>query len=679
VYNSINSGLPGDEGYDLFVDPQGNVWRGIEYVGVGRTDGMGDWTAYTPSNSGLQHDDPFCIAFDGQGNAWIGTYGGGLAKFDGAEEWTVYNTSNSGLPGDFVVALAVDDQENIWIGTASGLAKFDGAEEWTVYNTSNSGLPSDAVRAFAFDEQGNLWMATQNDGGLVKFDGAEEWTVYNTSNSGLPGDTFPGTGLAFDQEGNLWVGTEISAARFDVAGNWTVYNTSNSGLPNNVVYDFAIDDQGNIWMGTQGGGVAKFDGAEEWTVYNTSNSGLPHNFITGLAIDAVGNLWIGTGKHHSVDGAGVAVYHEGGVIPLGLSAEFASLTSATTSLGVTRVGEPTPLEVTLVFDAPLEDGKTLRLNLVPLGPELQIEHAGDGRYRASATVTPLRNDHYDLPVVVQTTGGMRYHFFPVTLDVYPTKNMTIYEDGISEEWTLEVNKAESDVNATSFVHSGSFSHAIQMNKSSSSVKYVFNDPEGLSLTGYTHLEFRINGGVGSGQDPRIGIDNVKRPGQDPRMKIGQIMPYTKLSNLGFEVKSNTWTLVSIPFPRGTLENVYFIGKVNDTFYIDDMKLVAAEIPTDVTEVSETTAMPLGYALSQNYPNPFNPSTTISYRIVNTGMTKLVIYDLLGRKVATLVDEMKTPGNYDVTWNARSYASGVYFCRIELGDSKVLTQKMMLMK
>ena len=61
------------------------------------------------------------------------------------------------------------------------------------------------------------------------------------------------------------------------------------------------------------------------------------------------------------------------------------------------------------------------------------------------------------------------------------------------------------------------------------------------------------------------------------------------------------------------------------------------------------------------------------------MVNLVIYDLLGREVETLVDEMKTPGSYEVTWNARDFASGVYFYRIETGDSKVLTQKMMLVK
>jgi len=86
-----------------------------------------------------------------------------------------------------------------------------------------------------------------------------------------------------------------------------------------------------------------------------------------------------------------------------------------------------------------------------------------------------------------------------------------------------------------------------------------------------------------------------------------------------------------------------------------------------------------FQLNQNYPNPFNPTTTITYRLNEPGMVNLVIYDLLGRKVTTLVDEMKSPGSYEATWNARDFASGVYFYRIELGGSKVVTQKMTLIK
>ena len=90
-------------------------------------------------------------------------------------------------------------------------------------------------------------------------------------------------------------------------------------------------------------------------------------------------------------------------------------------------------------------------------------------------------------------------------------------------------------------------------------------------------------------------------------------------------------------------------------------------------------IPVEFALEQNYPNPFNLNTTIDYRLDYAGMVNLVIYDLLGRKVTTLVDEMKSPGSYAVSWDAKDYSSGVYFCRIEIGGGMVLTRKMLLLR
>jgi len=74
-------------------------------------------------------------------------------------------------------------------------------------------------------------------------------------------------------------------------------------------------------------------------------------------------------------------------------------------------------------------------------------------------------------------------------------------------------------------------------------------------------------------------------------------------------------------------------------------------------------VPKVFALSQNYPNPFNPSTTISYDLPKASYVKIVIYDVLGRVVATLVDGVQAANRYTINWNASSVASGVYFYRM----------------
>jgi hypothetical protein len=88
--------------------------------------------------------------------------------------------------------------------------------------------------------------------------------------------------------------------------------------------------------------------------------------------------------------------------------------------------------------------------------------------------------------------------------------------------------------------------------------------------------------------------------------------------------------------------------------------------------------PLVFGLDQNYPNPFNPSTTISYTLSEAGAVIINVYNVMGQKVATLVDEMKTAGNYTVSWNAAGHASGMYYYRLE-ANGQAITQKMTLIK
>lgn len=90
-----------------------------------------------------------------------------------------------------------------------------------------------------------------------------------------------------------------------------------------------------------------------------------------------------------------------------------------------------------------------------------------------------------------------------------------------------------------------------------------------------------------------------------------------------------------------------------------------------------------YELSQNYPNPFNPETTISYKVQAASKVILKVYDLLGKEVATLVDQYKQPGSYTVAFNVKtrhgvSLQSGVYFYRLQAGSFSE-TKKMILLK
>ena len=100
----------------------------------------------------------------------------------------------------------------------------------------------------------------------------------------------------------------------------------------------------------------------------------------------------------------------------------------------------------------------------------------------------------------------------------------------------------------------------------------------------------------------------------------------------------------------------------------------------ITDVKDEFAIPISYSLSQNYPNPFNPSTTITFQLSKSSFVTLKVFDVLGREVATLVNEEKSIGEHSIQFNASHLSSGMYVYQINIGHGQfVQTKKMMLMK
>jgi hypothetical protein len=131
------------------------------------------------------------------------------------------------------------------------------------------------------------------------------------------------------------------------------------------------------------------------------------------------------------------------------------------------------------------------------------------------------------------------------------------------------------------------------------------------------------------------------------------------------------------------------GQAVNTFAVSDTNLFAGlhyggvwrrplseMIPTSVKQSS--FQLPERFSLSQNYPNPFNPSTTIEYNIPQQSQVTVKIFDLLGREVASLVNEKKDAGRYSVQWNAKDVSSGIYFYKLTSGNF-IETKKMLVVK
>lgn len=152
----------------------------------------------------------------------------------------------------------------------------------------------------------------------------------------------------------------------------------------------------------------------------------------------------------------------------------------------------------------------------------------------------------------------------------------------------------------------------------------------------------------------------------------------------------TWIDYSFTDDGATFRDIKFVDSNNGWMISDNAVYRTTNNGGQVTNV-EDDAVPKRFELKQNYPNPFNPSTVIEYSIgshdVGTSnksvqslciTTELTVFNLLGQRIKTLVNENQSPGNYKVTFNASHMPSGIYFYTLKAG-SQLLTKKMLLTK
>jgi photosystem II stability/assembly factor-like uncharacterized protein len=258
----------------------------------------------------------------------------------------------------------------------------------------------------------------------------------------------------------------------------------------------------------------------------------------------------------------------------------------------------------------------------------------------------------------------------------------------------------------------------------STVKFLAVSAEEFGMYGSTNYARRMrDGGVDGGTEIAAVVngDMIGYPtaGDSTRIAIGSFMTRNRLidSALTYNTRYGIGLrLVPIidqtgasdygPFAKagydaldlaeGTAEEIWggadpYYHKASDTFGKLNLGMIrrtaqlmlatVAELAVPIERVSSVSSeppAPRDFALFQNYPNPFNPNSDIRYQISEFRMVKLAVYDLLGREVAVLVNETKSPGAYQVRFDGTGLPSGVYFYRLEAGRY-VETRKMLFVR
>ncbi len=168
----------------------------------------------------------------------------------------------------------------------------------------------------------------------------------------------------------------------------------------------------------------------------------------------------------------------------------------------------------------------------------------------------------------------------------------------------------------------------------------------------------------------IGLLPQLSPVAKPDLPVGE----GTICQLHFRVDDESVSEVTIEAivtkdPNHVLTYIYHDGTT--------VRGLTPEFNSVTVSLSNPGELPQAYALHQNFPNPFNPTTEICFDLPKAGKVNLAVYNVLGQKVATLVNGDMEAGNHSITWDASQQASGVYFYRIEANDFSKTVKAMLL--
>jgi len=149
---------------------------------------------------------------------------------------------------------------------------------------------------------------------------------------------------------------------------------------------------------------------------------------------------------------------------------------------------------------------------------------------------------------------------------------------------------------------------------------------------------------------------------------------------------NSWVTQSLPGIYTGTNSIFFVNPTTG-YAFNGNSIIKTTNGGSVFVNNISTDIPAGYKLFQNYPNPFNPSTNIKYQI--SGLSSphvlggdfilLKVFDLLGKEIATLVNEKQSPGTYEISFDAGNLSTGIYFYTLEVDGKRIDMKKMVLLK
>ncbi len=630
----------------LKISASGDVYAGTLRSIYKSTDQGVSWAKVNNSYpENLYAED---ITFDASGNIYVSnSYSGIYKSTDGGDSWT---TVNNGLPQSSYIWKIGSTQNNILLVSDVYRGIYKSTDFGANWVQSNTGYDTTYyVNSFTSNPAGEIFISSAGNGPFKSTDNGNSWVSIQGDLS-LPYSA----DIDFTSNGDLYV-TVIQQLYKSTNGgtNWNNITTIFNGFGFQTAY---VDNNDNIWVTTTNSGIIKSsDAGANWINYT---SGLTSTLINSFFSDAAGSLYAaipGKGFYSSTDNGNtwnkitIVNYEEdtyiktaekipsGGLIVYNVYNGIKTSTDLTTwnpfSTGLTNQHIQELAVSNDYYFAAGWDGKIFRT------PRLAANWV-------EITDTAATGYCYDL--FVSSVGDLYYLF--------------------DEEIYKSTNNGDDWINVGNGVNGYSFSITEHSNgnifvgtnegiyRSTDAGNSWTKDVSGLT-DGALSLAIHSNGSIFAG-----GYNSTARSND-----LGQ-----------------TWSLFTSGMFNCRITDLAF--GTGDILFASAENMGVYRTTSAVTSVDENeSGVVNNFSLKQNYPNPFNPTTKIRFTIpsvisneernLNVG---LKVFDILGNEVATLVNEFKSAGSYEIIFNASKLSSGVYFYKLTAG-SFIETKKMILLK
>ncbi|RKY83814.1 hypothetical protein DRQ09_09485, partial [candidate division KSB1 bacterium] len=647
----------------VFIDSENNLWVGTTGNGLWKFNSL-VWLHYTTAD-GLLNNSILALFEDSQGNIWIGTEGG-VNKYDGSS-FTGYTNANTsgGLVADYVQAINQDILGNMWFGTSSeGLSKFDGTN-WESF-TSPSCIPSNNVQDIIVDCNGNLWVATDNGAALFDRNNWFQFDDYNYFN-----DLFIHS-MDTDPNCVIWFATE-GGITSNQLGYWDIMTSYDySEMLSDLIYVVKVDKHNMVWMGSDNGlniyawsipvPVLLPDTTialnQQFTI--PSSILIPINYITSFELTLEYNDSILNFLGYNFDNSNItnlsSFLIEDNILP----GEVRIAGASNQSTWLTGLGRFIDFKFEVKPEASVGDVSNLKFTKLIFDDGITPVKGINGKVTIIVLFGDISGDEtisaLDASYILQSVVGL------LTLTSEQESKADVSYNGVISSYDAAlILQYVAGYISTFPVESALFSKPTRMKN----VKIVVKPEENENYITYNLYTKNL-------KDVVAGEFSIKFDPAELEFESYKVTPGVKNLIVEKNIIKNSLNLAfasANPIQGNKLISIKFRKKEgfkSGTISFEKFMLNDSHI-NKIDFTSRT--IPEKFDLFQNYPNPFNSETVIKFQLPEPGRVSLIIYNLLGQKIRTLVDSYKNSGYYSIKWDGKNdtgerVSSGIYFYKIQ---------------